>query len=157
MKLGQKRIPVGNYIPYGKKYYSVREKINYYNKVIAGKVDASAETKRKAKLRLKTLNKLNTQNYYEPKFIVTDDNHFGNKSKPRLCVAISEGTKNRILVAPVNKRKTSEIILDKNIGRSISKGHTKMIDRNDVYKSNYIYGKHSLTRYDKEKIKDVFK
>ena len=32
-----------------------------------------------------------------------------------------------------------------------------MIDRNDVYESNYIYGKHSLTRYDKEKIKDGFK
>ena len=50
-------------------------------------------------------------------------------SKPRLCVAIYEGTKSRILVAPVNKREASEIILDKNIGRSISKGHTKMIDR----------------------------
>ena len=113
MKLEQKRIPVGNYIPYEKKYYSVREKINYYNKVIAGKVDASAETKRKAKLRLKTLNKLNTQNYYEPKFIVTDDNHFGNKSKPRLCVAISEGQKTEFLLLRLTKEKQVKLYLIK--------------------------------------------
>ena len=142
----------------GKKYYSVREKINYYNKVIAGKVDAPVATRRKAKARLKTLNKINNQTYDEPKFIVTDDIHFGNQiSKPRLCVAVSEGSKGRVVVTPVQNRESKQIILDKNVGRQISKGHIKSIDRGDIYETKYVYGKHSLTKYDKEKIKAIFK
>ena len=91
----------------GKKYYSVREKINYYNKVIAGKVDAPAETKRKAKLRLKTLNRINSAEYSEPSLIVKNDKHFGNGiNKPRACVVIDTDSKGRLLVSSLENRNT---------------------------------------------------
>ena len=57
-------------------YYSVRVKINYYKKVINGRIQASVKTRRKAKLRLKTLNKINKQSYNEPRLIITDNTHF---------------------------------------------------------------------------------
>lgn len=145
----------------GKKYYSVREKINYYKKVIAGKVpDAPATTKRKAKLRLKTLNRINTQSYSDPKLIVTDDKHFGNGiSKPRLCVAVKEDQKGRIMVAPLYKRTSRTVIMDKNVDRQVSNtsdGHVRWLDRSDVYEQKCVDSKISLTRYDKNKIKSIF-
>ena len=84
----------------GKKHYSVREKINYYTRVIKGKEQGvSAATKRKAPLRLKTLQRINEQSYDTPRIIVTDDKHFGNKeSKPRMCVALKEDAKGSVLV-----------------------------------------------------------
>ena len=145
----------------GKKYYSVREKINYYKKVIAGKVpEAPAETKRKAKLRLKTLEKINTQSYDDPRLIVTDDKRFGNHiSKARLCVAIKEDQKGRIMVAPLYRRTSRTIILDRNIDRQISNtsdGRIRWIDRSDVYEQKLVDQKMSLTVYDKRKIGSVF-
>ena len=47
------------------------------------------------------------QSYNEPRFVVTDDKLFGNKiSKPRLCVAVTEDSKLRVMLAPVVKRTT---------------------------------------------------
>ena len=86
----------------GKKYYSIREKINYYKGVIEGKIQAPPKAKRKAKARLKTLTKLNDRAYNEPTLIVTNDTHFDNKiSKPRLCIAYKVDSKGRVLVHPV--------------------------------------------------------
>ena len=62
------------------KYYSVREKINYYQNIINGKiVNVPNLVKRKAPLRLKSLRKINQNVYDEPTLIVTNDKHFGNK------------------------------------------------------------------------------
>lgn len=145
----------------GKKYYSVREKINYYNRVIAGKENASAATKRKAPLRLKTLKRLNEQDYETPRLIVTDDKHFGNGiSKPRMCVVIKEDKKGRLLVVPIYKRTTKTMLLDRDPDRQISssrEGKTRFIDKSDVYECKHINSKMSLTRYDKSKIKELFK
>ena len=138
-------------------YYSVREKIKYYNDIISGKKSASPETKRKAKLRVKSLNKINSQSYSEPVLIITDDKHFGNGvSKPRLCVAFAEATKNRIMVAPINRRSSKSIILDKQPGRQINPP-VKCIDKSDVYETKYLSNVYSLTKYDKAKIKEIYK
>lgn len=138
-----------------KKYYSVREKINYYKRVIAGKQQAPAATKRKAKARLRTLERIDSQSYIDPTLIVTSDKHFGNAvAKPRLCVSVGVDSKGRLLVAPINKRDVSTIILDKQVDRQITP-RIKAIDKSDVYETKYIYGVKGLTRYDKAKIKEI--
>ena len=141
----------------GKKYYSVREKINYYKKVIAGKVpDAPAATKRKAKLRLKTLQRLNNRDYSEPCLVVTDDKHFGSTSKPRGCVVVDCDQFGRLLVSPLHKRVTKVIVLDKDPNRQI--GDVKRwIDSSEVYEIKNINNMKSLTRYDKEKVKAILR
>lgn len=141
----------------GKKYYSVREKINYYNNVIAGKIDAPTATKRKAKLRLKTLNRINAADYSEPSLIVTNDKHFGNGiNKPRACVVIDTDSKGRLLVSSLENRSTKNIVLDKNISRQT--GNTrKWIDRSEVYEQKYIFDLKPLTIYDKNKIKSILR
>ena len=139
----------------GKVYYSVREKINYYKAVIAGKKDAPATTKRKAKLRLKTLEKLNARTFDEPTLIVTDDKHFGHKmSKPRACVVVGQDKKNRLLACPVHKRTTKAVILENDTSRQVE-GTPKPLDRSDVYETKYINGLASLTSGDKKRLKAV--
>lgn len=139
------------------KYYSVREKINYYNKVIKGQINAPIKTKRKAKLRLKTLNKINNQSYNEPRLIVTDDKHFGNSiSKPRLCVAYGTDNKGRIRVHSIEKRTSKVIILDNNSDRQISSNY-KPLDKSDVYETKYISGVKPLTKGTKKIIKSIHK
>lgn len=138
-------------------YYSVREKINYYKSVIAGNREAPVATKRKAKARLKTLQKINTQSYAEPTLIMTDDKHFGNgMSKPRIGVVIATDEKNRLLVAPLNKRTTQAIILDNQINRQVDERRA-WIDKSEVYETKYVDGVKSLTKYDKEKIKCILR
>ena len=140
-----------------KKYYSVREKINYYNKVLKGQIVAPLKTRRKAKLRLKTLNKINNQLYNEPRLIVTDDKHFGNSiSKPRLCIAYGTDKKGRIKVYSIEKRSSNIIILDNNIDRQISSKY-KFLDKSDVYETKYILGVKPLTKNTKQKIKYIHK
>ena len=142
----------------GKKYYSVREKINYYKKVIACKVpDASAATKRKAKLRLKTLQRLNNRDYSEPCLVATDDKHFGNStSKPRGCVVVDCDQFGRLLVSPLRKRVTKLIVLDKDPDRQV--GDVKRwIDSSEVYEIKSISNMKSLNRYDKEKVKSILR
>jgi hypothetical protein len=96
----------------GKVYYSVREKINYYNKIVKGKIEVPASTKRKAKIRLKSLNKLNNRTYEEPTLIMTDDKHFGNSiHKSRIGIVIDKDNKDRVLVKPLHKRTTKSLIL----------------------------------------------
>ena len=138
------------------KYYSIREKINYYQKVIKGTVVASAKTKRKAKTRLKTLMKLNERRFEEPTLIVTDDKHFGDGiSKPRLAVVVdTDPKKGKLYVASVNQRTSKAIILDNQIDRQIDE-RKKWIDRSDVYETKYIKGVKPLTRYDKRKIIEI--
>ena len=139
----------------GKVYYSVREKINYYKAVIDGRRDAPAATKRKAKLRLKTLEKLNARTFDEPTLIVTDDKHFGNEiAKPRAAAIVDKDNKGRLLVVGIHHRTANEIILDKNPARQIS-GRKVWIDRSDVYETKDILGLKPLTKYDKEKIKQI--
>ena len=145
----------------GKTYYSVREKINYYNKVINGKIEVSPAVKRKAKLRLKSLIKINEQDYSVPRIIMTNDKKFNsdNFEKPRICVAIKEDDKNRIFVAPMLKTNSQTIILDKDINRQISntsEGHCRWIDKSDVYETKTISNVCSLSKYDIAKIRKIF-
>ncbi|MDE5601612.1 MAG: hypothetical protein K2J16_03855 [Clostridia bacterium] len=145
----------------GKTYYSVREKINYYSGILKGKTPSTPELKEKAKKRLPELQRINEQSYNEPKIIVTDDKKFGNGiSKPRLCVAVKEDDKKRVLVAPIMKNNSNYIILDNDIERQISKtsdGKNKWIDRNDIYEGKYIIPHAELTARDKAKIKRLYK
>lgn len=86
--------------------------------------------------------------------------HFGNNiSKPRLCVVTAKDTKGRLLVAPVLKKISKTIVLDKQIDRQISKtsdGHNRWIDVNDAYETKYLNGVKPLTKYDKAKIRDLY-
>ena len=148
----------------GQKYYSVREKINYYKKIISGKItDVPVSTKRKAKARLKSLEKINNQSYNEPRLIVTDDKHFDHKmSKPRLAVAYGENAKGNIFVVPIYERagETKTIVFDKNINRQASvnsHGKARYLDKSDVYEQKYVSKDFNLTKYDKAKIKEIFK
>lgn len=138
-------------------YYSIREKINHYNKIISGKKDATVAQKRKAKARLSALEKLNKRNFEEPTLIVTNDYHFGNRvSKPRACVTIDKDSNGRILVTPVVKRTTGIIILNKDNTRQIGNSK-KWIDSSEVYENKYIQGLKSLSKYDKEKVNAILK
>lgn len=141
----------------GKIYYSVREKINYYKAVIAGKKEAPAATKRKAKGRLRTLERLNARTFDEPTLIVTDDKHFGNGlHKPRAVAVIDSDDKGKLLVVGIHHRTTNEIILDKDPSRQIS-GRKVWIDRADVYENKSIPELKHFTQYDKEKIKEILR
>ena len=104
---------------------------------------------------LRTLQRIDSQSYADPTFIVTKDKHFGNGiDKPRLCVSVGVDSKGRLLVAPINKRDISTIILDKQVDRQVSP-RIKAIDKSDVYETKYIYGTKGLTRYDKVKIREI--
>ena len=141
----------------GYTYYSVREKINYYKGVIAGRIDAPAETKRKAKGRVRPLTAINEQAYTEPTLIMTNDMHFGNSiSKPRLGVVIDADKKNRVLVAPVNQRTTKAIVLDKQPDRQVDE-RKAWIDKSEIYEIKYIRGVQPLTVYDKTKVKQILR
>lgn len=141
-------------------YYSVREKITYYTDIINGKRAADDKLKAKAARRLPELQQIDKQSYFEPKVIVTDDKKFGNGiSKPRLCIAVKEDSKQRVLVAPVMKATSNYVIFDNNIDRQISKtadGRNKWIDRNDIYEDKYILPRLELTERDKAKIKRLY-
>ncbi len=148
----------------GKVCYSVREKINYYKKVISGNItDVPVSTRRKAKARLKSLEKINNQSYDEPRLIVTDDKHFDHKmSKPRLAIAYGENSKGNIFVVPIYGRaaETKTIIFDKDINRQASvnsHGKARYLDKSDVYEQKYVSKNFGLTKYDKAKIKSIFK
>lgn len=141
----------------GKIYYSVREKINYYSKIVNGNVSSTPELKAKAEKRLPELQKINNQSYDEPKIIITDDKFFGNPiSKPRLCVAVLEDNKKRVLLVPIVKRSTKTIVLDNDFNRQISNRPIRFVDKNDIYERKYIAGNVELTVYDKAKIKKLF-
>lgn len=141
-------------------YYSVREKINYYTDIVQGKIAADDKLKAKAARRLPELQQIDKQSYSEPIVIVTDDKKFGNGiSKPRLCIAVKEDNKKRILVAPVMKVTSNYVIFDNNIDRQISKtadGRNKWIDRSDIYEDKYISPRLELTERDKAKIKRLY-
>ena len=141
-------------------YYSGREKINYYTDIIKGKRAADDTLKAKAIKRLPELQRLDKQSYSEPKVIVTDDKKFGNGiSKPRLCIAVKEDNKKRVLVAPIMKVTSNYVILDNNIDRQISKtadGRNKWLDRNDIYEDKYFSPPLVLTERDKAKIKRLY-
>lgn len=144
-----------------KNIYSIKEKIKYYKGIINGSVECNdTKTKRKAKLRLKSLQKLDNRTFDEPTLIVTNDTHFGNNiSKPRVCVVTAKDNKGRLFVAPVYKKTSKTIVLDKQIDRQISKtseGHNKWIDISDVYETKVINGVKPLTKYDKAKIRDLY-
>ena len=139
----------------GQVYYSVREKINYYKAVIAGKKDAPAATKRKAKFRLKTLEKLNARTFDEPTLIVTDDKHFGNEMhKPRLGVVVAQDKRggDRVLVAPIHHRTSKVVVLDKTPDRQIDE-RKNWVNKSEIYETKYISGVKPLTKYDKAKIR----
>lgn len=140
-----------------KTHYSVREKIKYYNGILSGKITADSKKKRKAKLRLKTLTKINNQTYNEPRLIVTNDKHFGNGiNKPRLCVAYTEDNKKRIKVFPIRERTTKSIIIDNNVERQIESTY-RWLDKSDVYETKYINNVKPLSIGTKRIIKSVHK
>lgn len=143
------------------KYYSVNEKLNYYKKIINDNKNRGTALYDHAKKRIEELSKIKNQSYSIPRIIVTNDKHFGNtQSKPRMCVAIKEDDKGRILAAPMHKRTTNIIVFDKNTNRQISNnsdGHNKWIDKAEVYESKYVDENMYLTEYDIEKIKEIYK
>jgi len=140
-----------------KKYYSVREKINYYTKILNGSINVPLNIKLKAERRLESLKKINNQTYDEPRLIITDDSRFGNSiSKPRLCVAYGEDSKGRIRVFTIEKRTSKSIILDNNSDRQIS-SKFKYLDKSDVYETKYIDNVKSLTNNTKKLIKLIHK
>lgn len=145
----------------GEVYYSVREKIKHYNKIAFNDKSATAAQKQHAMQRLNELTAIDKSTYIEPTIIVTDDKRFGNGiSKPRLCVAIKEDSKNRIFVAPITKTTSNQVILDNDIERQISKtadGKNKWINRDDIYEVKYISPHSELTERDKRKIKRLYK
>ncbi len=143
-----------------KTYYSIKEKIKYYKRVINGTIKSDVKTKRKAKARLKSLTKLDNRTFDEPTLIITNDTHFGdNISKPRLCIVTAKDNKGRVFVAPIQHKSTKSIVLDKQIDRQISKtsdGHNRWIDKSDIYETKYIKNVKKLTKYDIAKIKDLY-
>lgn len=139
----------------GQTYYSVRDKIKYYTKIINGNIEASLWLKEKAKRRLDELKKINNQEYKEPALIVTDDKHFGNGiSKPRLCVVTSEDYKGRLKTYPLNKRTTNILVLPSYPDRQMDK--FRLLDRSDVYETKYISNIMPLTNIDREMIKQFY-
>lgn len=142
-----------------KVYYSVREKINYYKAVIDGRRDAPAAIKRKAKLRLKTLEKLNARTFDEPTLIVTDDKHFGNEThKPRLGVVVAQDKRggDRVLVAPIHHRTSKVVVLDRTPDRQVDE-RKNWVNKSEIYETKYISSVKPLTKYDKAKIRLNFK
>ena len=65
-------------------------------------------------------------------------------------------TKNRLITVPIYKRTTSSIILDNHPEREIYK-KPKHIDKSDVYETKIIPTMKTLTKYDINKIKEVYK
>ena len=141
-------------------YYSVREKIRYYTGILDGKIAATDQLKKKAKRRLPQLKRIDKQSYAEPKVIITDDKTFGNAiSKPRLCIVVKEDAKHNLLVAPVYKTTSKQVVFDNDITRQISKtseGKNKWIGKEAVYESKYIEPRLKLTKSDKLKIKRLY-
>ena len=144
----------------GYTYYSVREKIDYYTSIVSGARKADDKLKAKAKRRLPELQRLDNQSYNEPRTIVVDDTTFGNPmSKPRLCIAVREDNKNRVMVAPLMKVTSNYVILDNNIDRQISRtsdGRNKWVKREDIYEDKYITPRLELTERDIAKIKRLY-
>lgn len=144
----------------GQTYYSVREKINYYTDIVKGKRAADDKLKAKAARRLPELQRLDSQSYNEPRTVIVDDKTFGNPmSKPRLCIAVKEDNKKRVLVAPLMKVTSNYVILDNNIDRQISKtadGRNKWVRHEDIYEDKYITPRLDLTERDKAKIKRLY-
>lgn len=141
-----------------KVYYSIREKIKYYNKRVYNDKTVTVEQKLYALKRLGELKALDKQPYSEPRFVVTDDRLFGNGiSKPRLCVAITEDSKQRVMLVPVVKRTTKSMILDEDIERQISDKPIKWVNKDDIYERKYIDSKAELTKHDKAKLGVLFR
>ena len=98
------------------------------------------------------------QSYNEPRFVVTDDKFFGNKiSKPRLCVAVTEDSKLRVMLAPVVKRTTKTMILDEDIERQVSDIPVKWVNKDDIYERKYIDSEAELTKHDRAKLGVLFR
>lgn len=123
----------------GKTYYSVREKIRYYDKRLKTDKTLSDAQCNYAQRRLSELKQLNNRTFSEPTLIVTDDKHFGNGiCKPRLCVAYASDTKGRVRVAPVVKNSGKYCSLDSLPDRMISDQNNQYIDRSDIFEEKYI-------------------
>lgn len=141
-----------------KPYYSIREKIKYYNKRAYNDETITLEQKAYALKRLGELKALNKLPYNEPRFVVVDDKIFGNGiSKPRLCIAVTEDSKQRVMIAPVVKRTTRAMILDEDIDRQVSDRPVKWINKDDIYERKYIDSSAELTKYDKAKLGVLFR
>ena len=143
-------------------YYSVREKIKYYNDCLKGKFlkpgqRLPAYKKEYAEFRIAQLKGSIKDKYNEPTIIVTNDKFFGNPiAKPRLSVVIDEDNKGRILCSPILPRTSKNIILDNDIDRQIG-DKRKWIDKSEIYETKYIENACSLTNYDKKKIINILR
>ena len=143
-----------------KVYHSIQEKLKYF-KDGSNDLSLSKEQRGYAKNRIKQLNKLHRRNFDDPELVVTDDKKFGNgMSKPRLCVAVKQDSKNRVLLAPLIKTTCNYVVLDNDIDRLISKtadGRNKWVNKDDIYEDKYISPHAELTSRDKQKIKRLYK
>ena len=142
----------------GKPYYSIRDKIKYYNKRAYNDSSVTAEQKAYALKRLGELKALDKHPYNEPRFVVADDKIFGNGiSKPRLCVAVTEDDKQRVMLAPVVKRTAKTMLLDEDVDRQVSDRPVKWVNKSDIYERKYIDSKAELTKHDKAKLGVLFR
>ncbi|MCM1305888.1 MAG: hypothetical protein NC037_00290 [Bacteroides sp.] len=140
----------------GKKYYSVREKLNYFKTRISDKSLSEAQRKY-AKTRISELSSINERTYNEPRLVVTDDKVFGNQiHKPRLCAVIDEDKSGKLFVAPIVGRTTKAIILDNDHNRQVG-DRRAWIDRSNIYEDKYIEDTKPLTTNDKIKIKNILR
>lgn len=139
----------------GKVYYSVREKIKYYNNIAFNDKSVSSAQKKYALQRLNELKTIDKSSYVEPTMIVTDDKHFGDGiSKPRACVIVGEDSKKRLLACPVHRRTVKTVILENDTSRQVD-NKIKPLDRSDVYETKYISGLATLTNGDKKRLKAI--
>lgn len=139
----------------GQQYYSIRDKIKYYNKRAYNDNTVTPEQKAYALKRLGELKELDNAPYNYPTMIVTDDKHFGDKiSKPRACVVVGIDTKKRLVVCPVHDRTVKTVILDNDVTRQVE-SRQSVIDRSDVYEIKNIKGLKPLTLNDRRKLQAI--
>ena len=125
----------------GKPYYSIRDKIKYYNKRAYNDSSVTAEQKAYALKRLGELKALDKQPYNEPRFVV----------------AVTEDDKQRVMLAPVVKRTAKTMLLDEDVDRQVSDRPVKWVNKSDIYERKYIDSKAELTKHDKAKLGVLFR
>lgn len=138
------------------KYYSVREKKNYYKKRINDK-SLSEKQRKYALTRFEELVELDKRDFVKPTVIVTNDKHFNNEiSKPRVVVAYGKDEKNRLIVYPIHKREIKTIIPDNDYSRQIEGKPAKIAD-SEVYELKYVDTFKPLTENDLKKFEAIHK
>ena len=144
-----------------KEYFSIREKIDHYTKRLKNVKSLTDGQRKYAEKRLKQLKQIDAQSYSQPTLVLTDDTKYGNKlSKPRVAIVVKTRDNGELLVAPLYKTTSKQVVLDRDCGRQISKtgdGKNKWLTRDDIYDLRDVTDIEPLTEYDKRKIINLYK